>query len=1128
MNSNQMSLKKYLSAISGAGAVSETALYTTLATHILSGLLHYEPKNYLINKAGAKGIPDIRILSGEDKSEWIVCEVKLDDEEIRKESRRQRIWQEQIVEHGYIRAETFYVLLCAPRTFYVCNLDGEIVDGVHIEEDELLEIKSGTRLAIDDANFRRLLERITLEASLERPQYELFRKGELQGGRLALTKENVGDLQDIFDFALRNLKTYCAQVFDQLKQEYREATDQLKTAEKRYEDVGSDPKLQKAVMAQIRRLKRRHRLVLQLFDVDYPQFKHDQTYAGTEKEEHFEDIFITNTAYVALSRLFFVRICEDIGLTTRKVSHEGPSLWRRFVEQIKESYQDLVEVAYKDVTHVYSQLFEETVFDWYGHGNGQLNDILERILFRLNAFSFKDVSRDVLGSIYQYFRPKTERKRLGEYYTAEEAVDYILAQTGITSDPDIMSKRILDPSCGSFTFGVRALTPLLKAAEHLSGENRIELVRRCLIGYDINPFSVFLSHLSLLFATLDIYLEAKRKNPNYVIPGFNIHNRNSLTYFSQAEELQRIGEVTEEELEEQADYVIGNPPFVRNERVPAEDREVINQLFVAIKSGNTDLSAYFLHYAMKYWLKDGGVLGMVAPIGTANTKMAEQLRAQFRNYAIFQIVSLEWMAKQIFPDADIIPMLIFARKERPAKSHKITIVSGLRDKTELRRAIEDKKFFAKHSSHLNYQKWLALSPSGDWPIEVTSADIPILDKLNHLPRLEIAVTATLAITIAGAKITRPYIEKQRRSSEIPFLKGHHVCAFGLPGKPDMDESDEMIDLGKIDQARTGSIWKDLSFYLENHGQPDEIGLGRSDYNGRGLLNDHPSDTLCCFVPAIYVTMIAAVGNPLEVCANDSVVVITPYKYSAHVIAAIINSRVSRYYAFTLLRSALLLRRRAHWYPRTVENLPLPNLKDAQAKKLHQLAKEAASLSRDVHLNELDAYLDLTAGLEKQTKAGFLNIKWSGNVAAIDRDDLTASKVEGSQLNINSLALAGETAALQLLRMALLALDEDEIEIGEIQNLLLPSEASDRKRIADEVAGVAAKLEQTKSRMEDICEAIDEIVADASGLTPQEHETIRERCQEFPLSVTVERPRYVWSPDRKRQARRIYQPGKRFK
>jgi len=41
----------------------------------------------------------------------------------------------------------------------------------------------------------------------------------------------------------------------------------------------------------------------------------------------------------------------------------------------------------------------------------------------------------------------------------------------------------------------------------------------------------------------------------------------------------------------------------------------------------------------------------------------------------------------------------------------------------------------------------------------------------------------------------------------------------------------------------------------------------------------------------------------------------PYKYSTHVIAVIINSSISRYYAFTLLRSALLLRRKAHRYPR---------------------------------------------------------------------------------------------------------------------------------------------------------------------------------------------------------------------
>ena len=76
-----MSLKKYLKAIAGTGAVSESALYTTIATNLLSNVLHYEPKFYEINKSNkAGGIPDIRLHAGdEDNTEWIVCEVKLDD-----------------------------------------------------------------------------------------------------------------------------------------------------------------------------------------------------------------------------------------------------------------------------------------------------------------------------------------------------------------------------------------------------------------------------------------------------------------------------------------------------------------------------------------------------------------------------------------------------------------------------------------------------------------------------------------------------------------------------------------------------------------------------------------------------------------------------------------------------------------------------------------------------------------------------------------------------------------------------------------------------------------------------------------------------------------------------------------
>lgn len=785
----------------------------------------------------------------------------------------------------------------------------------------------------------------------------------------------------------------------------------------------------------------------------------------------------------------------------------------------------MVEVAYKDVAHIYSQLFEETVFDWYGYGNGQLNDILERILYRLNAFSFKNVSRDVLGSIYQYFRPKTERKRLGEYYTPDEAVDYILAHTGIASDGQVMTKRILDPSCGSFTFGVRALAPLLQASAHLSAENRIELVRNCLVGYDVNPFSVFLAHLSLLFSTLDLYLEAKQHNANYRLPKFSIFNRNSLTYFSQFDELEGFLESDENfggDKNEQVDYVVGNPPFVRNERLPLEDRDALDELFAAIKSGNTDLSAYFLYYAMKYWLKDGGVLGMVAPIGLADTKMAEQLRTSFRDYSIYQIVSLEWMAKDIFPDADIIPMLIFARKERPTKEHQITVVTGLRSKEELKQATEDKAFFDLHASQLNYQQWLNLSPTTAWPIEVRADDFTLLEKLRSKPKLSSIVSTSYAVKLgAKVQITRPYDEKLRREQEVAFSKGQDVCAYCL------SEPDEMIDLAQIEKASGAGLWRDLSFYNNHKGMTDESGLGKYDYNGNGLINhDTPSDTLCCFVPEVYVTLAAAVGDPLWHCANNSVIVVSPYKYSAHVIAAIINSRISRYYAFMLLRSGILLRRRAHWYPRTIENLPLPELSDEQAKQLHLLAQEAAALSQDVRIDELDAYQQLMAHCNATIKAGFLNLKWTGDL--IDRDDLLASSVNQDELQLGAVTINGEPEALCLLRLALLAQDKEEIPAADIQNILLPKEAADRTRIAAEINGLADNLLNIQQRMEAIGEEVDEIVASGLGLTSEEHNIIRQRCQQFPLSVTVERPRYVWSPDRKRQARRIYRPGERFK
>jgi hypothetical protein len=1128
-------IERYLSDIAGAGTVSEIAFYTPFVTHILRGLLGYPPGNCLINKTGDTGTPDIRVRSTQDQSEWVVCEVKLEDAEIRNENRRQRIWQEQVVGKNYITAETVYAVLCAPRTFRIYDPSGQLVAGVDLlpEQNQFRDVVTQELLPLNDTELRGALYLLSAEAAIGRPQYEAFRSGKLEGGYIPLNVQTVDRLRSVFEFGLKELKAYCKACFDQLKAEYAIACQKRQALSQQREMIGSDEQLLERVRNRERAIKRRYRIAFQLFEEDYPQFRHDQAYAGTKEEAHFEDIFLTNTAYIALSRLFFVRICEDIGLTTRKVSHQGLGVWSQFVRYIKQDYKDLLDIAYLDVAPIYSRLFEPTVFDWFGAGNGKLNAILERILLRLNAFSFAKVDRDLLGTVYQYFRPRAERKRLGEYYTPEEVVDYILARTGIVSDSALMSRRILDPSCGSFTFGVRAIQALLRAGEHLSARHKIALVQKVIAGRDINPFSVFLSHLSLLFTMLDVYREAKAESPDFLLTGFDIANVNSLAYETgqrelpvEAEEASQIEDSGTEGIASLSfDYVVGNPPFVRNERLPEEDREALDKIYARLRSGNTDLATYFLHSALRSWLKEGGVLGMVAPIGQANARNAALLRAELAGYTIYEIVSLEWMAKEVFPDADIIPMLLFIKKAPPPPDHKITVVTGLASKAELSAARTDTAFRAARASEMDYADWLRISPTGDWPLDITARDMPILQKLSEGPRLETAAHTQFGIKLgsAGARIARP-LDATRRAQEIAFAKGHHLCAFGV------SRPDEVLDLAQIRNVSDASLWGDLAFYEANRGRRNETGSNGTTFANSSLLAEAlPSDTLCCLIPKIYTTLVATVAHPLELAVNDSAIVAIPRQCSAPVLAAIINSRICRYYAFLTMRAAILLRRRSTWYPRALNHLPWPALTAEAARQLHTLAIEAAELSRHAQRTDIEVYLQALASVQDKTSAGFLGVYLQGEQRMIDVEDLAAASPAGSRLQVGTSALHAPDADILLLTcMAARASEETFFDNHAFQSLPLPAQAEERRRVAESVRAMAGHVEAAQARMNTITEEIDALVAAGLGLTGAEHDTIRHRCQEFPLNVTVGRPRYVWNPDRKAQARRIYEEGRRFR
>ncbi|MBM3500012.1 MAG: SAM-dependent DNA methyltransferase, partial [Armatimonadetes bacterium] len=449
-----MLIARYLKALAGKTELTERGFYPVLARHVIEGLLGYPESSYRIEPKRQMGVPDLELLT-DDGSAWVVGEIKLDDGELLDERRRARLWEEQA--RTYVRPETVHVLLGSPRAFCLLDVSGQLEAGVGLADPELIDLRTGSRHDLSDDSFRLHLGAATFEEACSRRKYERFRRGESPCGYLPLAEGTLPHFEAAFQYASETLLQHARRAWDALEVEAAEARGKLAEIEAdRGKLAGDDTRGHQALNSRRWHVRKKHAVALQIHDEDYPQFLYGQAYAGTQGADRLRDIFLTDTVYVVLSRLLFVRLCEDLGLVNKKVSNRGLAAWRELVTNLQGRYQDLLDVAFKDAGLIYSRLFEATVFDWYTDTDGGLSELLERILYRLNAFSFRDVDRDLLGKIYQRFLPAEKRKRLGEFYTDDEVVDYILWRIGFSDDPDVGSRIALDPACGSNTFGVRA------------------------------------------------------------------------------------------------------------------------------------------------------------------------------------------------------------------------------------------------------------------------------------------------------------------------------------------------------------------------------------------------------------------------------------------------------------------------------------------------------------------------------------------------------------------------------------------------------------------------------------------------------------------------------------------------
>jgi len=121
------------------------------------------------------------------------------------------------------------------------------------------------------------------------------------------------------------------------------------------------------------------------------------------------------------------------------------------------------------------------------------------VFFNVLRFDFGDVEGDLLGDLYQrYFDPET-RKALGEFYTPQPVIDYIM--DGVGYDRGVPGERLIDPACGSGTFLVEAVERYLDDVRRYEDDPdwKEHQRRSCLMNRELGTLLPLMASLSPIF-----------------------------------------------------------------------------------------------------------------------------------------------------------------------------------------------------------------------------------------------------------------------------------------------------------------------------------------------------------------------------------------------------------------------------------------------------------------------------------------------------------------------------------------------------------------------------------------------------------------------------------------------------
>jgi len=441
------------------------------------------------------------------------------------------------------------------------------------------------------------------------------------------------------------------------------------------------------------------------------------------------DKLASEGAYTLINRILFLRMCEDRGFISKRMTNS----WLEMLEE-STSFETIMHLKsiFAGMASKFPQLYDVPLFDniilddldWEGNS-------ISMVVGETLTHSFSEISRDVIGDVYQHHVPKEVRKALGQFYTAQSIVSFILDEISqfITAE-----SKIIDPSCGSGSFLLSSYNNLREIIESKGTDSSIihpYIVTNCLAGIDIDSFAAQLSLMNIILKDLDHHQKIARSKifiGNSLDVGLSpfLNSTTDLSSTIDYNEIKDALGLLNYGLREGFDIVVGNPPHGNVSSKNPLYRYALKTHFSDIVGGVTNFASMFIKRGIELLKKDGkGILAFIMPKSFTYTKAFKAARDYVkRNCEILNITDLGKAWDEVGLEQVIIIIRKLAEDESLPNS-KIKIISE----------IKDIDFIELEQYNTHYVDLNRFYDSAIFPLYLTDEMDPILKKIvdNSIP-----------------------------------------------------------------------------------------------------------------------------------------------------------------------------------------------------------------------------------------------------------------------------------------------------------------------------------------------------------------------------------------------------------